>query len=58
MPELNLTMDVTCHSLIEFNNWGMGMGMGIGMGIYFFLLIVLAVLKNKTKTGVTGQGLI
>ena len=31
MTELNLTMDVTCHSLIECKNWGMGMGMGIGM---------------------------
>ena len=26
-------MDVTCHSLIEFNNLGMGMGIGIGMGM-------------------------
>ena len=33
MPELNLTMDVTCQSLIDFNNCGRGMGMGIGMGI-------------------------
>jgi len=33
MPQLNLIMDVTCQSLIEFNNWGMCMGIGMGMGI-------------------------
>ena len=33
MPQLNLQNDVTCHSLIEFNTWGMGMGMAIGMGM-------------------------
>ena len=42
MPQHNFQNDVTCQSLIDFNN--------CGMGIYFFVLIVLAVFKNKKKS--------